>query len=303
LISLRAEGMDPDGKAELVSEGDSWAVVDGGSGMGMPACCLAMITAIDKARTNTIAWAGVRNSNHFGAARYYADLAACHDMIGIVMSNADPNMVAPGGKGNLIGNNLLANAVPAGEEHPILLDIALRAVAAGKILAMKSLGQPIPPTWLTDAERLPVAEVGEWLATGAMGAMVPIAGHNGYGIALLIETLAALLPGAEVLNDAKNWIANPSAKGRLGQDIIVINPAAILPIGDFKRRINEMIRKIHDSPKAMDSARIWLPGEIEWERREDALVNEIDLPKSVLTSLYGAAQDIGLDTRLLNRNA
>jgi ureidoglycolate dehydrogenase (NAD+) len=297
LISLRAGGMDPDGKAELASEGDSWAVVDAGSGMGMPACCLAMNTAIDKARTNTIAWAGVRNSNHFGAAGYYANMAARHDMIGIAMSNADPNMVAPGGKGSLIGNNPLAYAVPAGEEYPILLDIALSAVAAAKILAMKALGQPIPPTWLTNAEGLPIAEVGEWPATGAM---VPMAGHKGYGIALLIETLAALLPGAEVLNDAKSWIANPSANSGLGQAFIVINPAAILPIGDFKRRMDEMIRKIHNSPKAKDSARILLPGEIEWERREDALVNGIDLPKPVLTSLYGAAQDIGLDTRLLD---
>ena len=119
LISLRAGGMDPDGKAELVSEGDSWAVADGGSWMGMPTCCLAMITAIDIARTNTIAWAGVRNSNHFGAVGYYADLTARHDMIGIVMSNADPNMVAPGGKGSLIGNNPLAYAVPAAVNEAI----------------------------------------------------------------------------------------------------------------------------------------------------------------------------------------
>jgi LDH2 family malate/lactate/ureidoglycolate dehydrogenase len=296
LISLHAGGMDPNGKAELISEGDSWAVVDGGSGMGMPACCLAMNTAIEKARTHTITWAGVRNSNHFGAAGYYANMAASEDMIGIAMSNADPNMVAPGGKGSLIGNNPLAYAVPAGEEYPILLDIALSAVAAGKILTMKSLGQPIPPNWLTDAEGLPVAEVGDWPASGSM---VPMAGHKGYGIALLIETLAALLPGAKALDDAKSWIGNPAAHGGLGQAFIVINPASIVPIEEFKRRVDEMIRKVHDSPKAANSARIYLPGEMEWERREDALVNGIDLPASVLASLHSAARYVGMDPHLL----
>ncbi len=297
LISLRAGGMDPHGKAEVVTEGDSWAVVDGHSGMGMLACCLAMNTAIEKARTNTITWTGVRNSNHFGAAGYYAYMAVRHDMIGIAMSNADPNMVVPGARGRIIGNNPLAYAVPAGEGHPILLDIALSAVAAGKILSMKTLGQPIPPTWLADAEGMPATEVGDWPSTGSM---MPMAGHKGYGIALLIEAIAALLPGAGVLNEVKSWIMDPTAKGCLGQAFIVINPGAILPIEDFKRRVDAMIRTIHESSRSKDSARIYLPGEIEWERREDALKNGIPLPEVVLASLYGAAQDAGLDTRLLD---
>ena len=297
LISLRAGGMDPHGKAEVVAEGDSWVVIDGHSGMGMPASCLAMNAAIEKAKRNTITWAGVRNSSHFGAAGYYANMAVCHDMIGIAMSNADPNMTVPGGRGSVIGNNPLAYAVPAGEEYPILLDIALSAVAAGKIISMKALGQPIPPTWLADAEGMPAAEVGDWPMTGSM---MPMAGHKGYGIALLIETLAGLLPGAEVLDDVKSWIMNPTAKGGLGQAFIVINPAAILPIQEFKRRMDSMIRKIHSTPKARDSTGIYLPGEIEWNRRDDALINGIALPDTVLASLYGAAHDIGLETRLLD---
>jgi ureidoglycolate dehydrogenase (NAD+) len=96
-----------------------------------------MNTAVEKARTHAITWAGVRNSNHFGAAGYYANMAVRHDMLGIAMSNADPNMVIPGARGRIIGNNPLAYAVPAGEECPILLDIALSAVAAGKIIAMQ----------------------------------------------------------------------------------------------------------------------------------------------------------------------
>ena len=90
-----------------------------------------MQVAIEKAKAQGIGYAGVRNSNHFGAAGYYANMAVRHDMLGIAMSNADPNMVVPGARGRIIGNNPLAYAVPAGEEYPILLDIALSAVAAG----------------------------------------------------------------------------------------------------------------------------------------------------------------------------
>jgi LDH2 family malate/lactate/ureidoglycolate dehydrogenase len=294
--SLRAGGMNPRSKPEVVAEGHNWVLVDGHSGMGMLGCCLAMNAAIEKARTHAIAWAGVRNSNHFGAAGYYANMAVRHDMLGIAMSNADPNMVVPGARGRIIGNNPLAYAVPAGEEYPILLDIALSAVAAGKIIAMKKLNQPIPSTWLTDAEGMPVDEVGDWPASGSM---LPMAGHKGYGIALLIETMAGLLPGAGVLDEAKSWILNPTAEGSLGQSFIVINPGIMLPIGDFKHRVDAMIRKLRGSPKAKNSTRVYLPGEIEWERREDALTKGIPLPAHVLASLHDVARDLGLDTALL----
>jgi ureidoglycolate dehydrogenase (NAD+) len=296
LTCLRAGGMKPRSKPEVVAEGDTWVVVDGHSGMGMPSCCLAMNLAIEKARTHAIAWAGVRNSSHFGAAGYYANMAVRHDMIGIAMSNTDPNMVVPGARGRIIGNNPLAYAAPAGEEYPILLDIALSAVAAGKIIAMKELGQPIPSTWLVDDEGMPVAEVGDWPASGSL---MPMAGHKGYGIALLIEIMVSLLPGAGALDEVKSWILNPSAEGSLGQAFIVINPGVVLPIADFKRRVDVMIRKLRGSPKAKNSERIYVPGEIEWERREDALRNGIALPAHVLASLHRAAKDFGLDSSLL----
>jgi len=295
--AMRGGGIDPHAKPEVVAQGPSWALIDGHSSMGMLSCCLAMQLAIEKASRNTIAWAGVRNSSHFGAAGYYANMAVPHDMIGIVMSNADPNMVVPGGRGRIIGNNPLAYAIPAASENPILLDIALSAVAAGKILSMKALGQSIPATWLTDAEGLPTAEVGDWPATGSM---MPMAGHKGYGIALLIEVLAGILTGAGVLGEVRSWILQPDEIARLGQAFIAIDVGAIIPIESFKRRVDTVIRQIRQSPKAKGEERIYVPGEIEWARREDALRNGISLPELTWATLYRAGEDLGIDTGLFN---
>jgi ureidoglycolate dehydrogenase (NAD+) len=296
LKSLRAGGMNPRSKPKVVAEGNNWALIDGDSGMGMLGACLAMNIAIEKARTQAITWAGVRNSNHFGAAGYYATMAVRNDMLGIAMSNADPNMVIPGARGRIIGNNPLAYAVPAAEEHPIMLDIALSAVAAAKIIAMKERKEPIPSNWLTDAEGMPVDEVGDWPASGAM---VPMAGHKGYGIALLIETLAALLPGANVLDEAKSWVENPAGASGLGHAFVVINPGIMMPIDDFKRRVDVMIRKLRGAPKAKNSRRVYLPGEMEWEHRENAIAKGIPLPAHVLASLHDAARYFSLDAGLL----
>lgn len=294
---LIAGGIDPHAAPKVVNEGNSWAIVDAHAGMGMLAARLAIETAVRNAQTQTVSWVGVKNSSHFGAAGYYANMAVEQKMIGIAMSNTDPNMVVPGGRGNAMGNNPLACGIPAGDEYPILLDIASSAVAAGKIIAMKALAQPIPSGWLTDAEGIPATEIGNWPASGSM---VPMAGHKGYGIALLIEILAAMLTGAAMLDEVNSWILSPAIPAGLGHAFVVINPAAIIPFPEFQARIDQMIRKIRSSPKAKNSARIYLPGEIEWERRRDALANGIALPGSVLEALYGTGQDLNIDICILD---
>ncbi len=296
LSAMKNGGIDPAASPEVVAEGDSWAVVDGHSCMGMLSCSLAMTSAVEKARKTTISWVGVRNSSHFGAAGYYANMAVDQDMIGIAMSNADPNMVVPGARGHVIGNNPMAYAVPAGDEFPLLLDIALSAVAAGKIYTMKALGQSIPSTWITDAEGLPTSDAGSWPRAGSM---MPMAGHKGYGIALLIEVLAGVLPGAGVLSEVKSWVWNSGEISHLGQAFMAINVGAIIPIEVFKHHVDHVIRQIRQSPRAKGSERIYVPGEIEWEKRGDALKNGIPLPDLVLADLNSIGKQLGLDTHLL----
>lgn len=294
--TMKTGGIKPSAVPEVVAGGTGWAIVDGHSSMGMLGSSMAMNLAIEKARENTISWVGVRDSSHFGAAGYYANMAAQQNMVGIAMSNADPNMVVPGARGHIIGNNPVAYAVPAGEEHPILLDIALSAVAAGKILGMKALGQAIPNSWLTDAEGMPTSEVGDWPNSGSM---LPMAGHKGYGFALLIEVLAGALTGAGMLSEVKSWILQSKEVSHLGQAFIVINVGAIIPIENFKQRVDQIIRELRQSPKAKGSGRVYVPGEIEWGKREDALKNGIPLPEQILQSLHRAGNQVGVDVQLL----
>src|SRR6266536_1932815 len=110
--TMKTGGIDPSATPEVSAGGTGWAIVDGHSSMGMLSSSLAMNLAIEKARESTISWVGVRDSSHFGAAGYYANMAARQNMIGIAMSNADPNLVVPGARGHVIGNNLVAYAVP-----------------------------------------------------------------------------------------------------------------------------------------------------------------------------------------------
>src|SRR6185437_1931521 len=104
----------------------------------------AMDEAIARARRSGIAYVGVRNSNHFGAAGYYATLAAHEGLFGVAMANDTPSVAAPGSRGPVTGTNPLAYAIPAGGGEPIFLDIAMSTVAGGKVYASWQLGKPIP---------------------------------------------------------------------------------------------------------------------------------------------------------------
>ena len=295
---IRAGGINPKAKPEVILEGHSWAVIDGHSAMGMVIGCRAMELAIAKGKADGIGYVAVRNGSHFGAAGYYASMALEHDMIGMAMSNTDANMVAPGGRTSVIGNNPFAYAAPAGSEHPILLDIAMSATASTKIFAAKAKGNTVPERWITDAEGLPTTDAGDW---PNVGSMLPMAGHKGYGLALMVELLAGVLSGAGVTRGVKPWLGALSEGSDTGHAFIAINVGRFMPIVDFKQRMDEMIRSIRESPKAKGSERIWLPGEMEWERREAALRDGIPLPEIVLNSLAKLSRELGRDFEELFR--
>jgi ureidoglycolate dehydrogenase (NAD+) len=292
LSKLRAGGINAQAVPEVTSQGPAWAIVNGHQAMAMVTSCRAMKLAIEKARACGIGYVGVKNSTHFGAAGYYATMAARQDMIGLAMSNVDANMTVPGARVAVIGNNPLAYAVPAGQERPIFLDIATSSVAAGKIYAAQGQGKPVPDTWIVDDEGLPTADIRNYPHAGTL---LPMAGHKGYGLAVLVEILSAVLTGAAFTKSVIGWAGHLAQPSDTGHAFLAIDVAAIMPLQTFKDRIDRMIREIKDAPRAKGAERIYLPGEMEWERRDEALRAGIPLPVDVMASLAGLAKDLDLN--------
>ena len=132
--------------------------------------------------------------------------------------------------------------------------------------------------------------------------LTPLAGYKGYGLAFLIEVLSAILTGASIRWQVLSWtFSDPSKPTGHGAAFMAINIASFLPVERFNERMDQTIREIRASEKAAGAERIYLPGEMEWERREKALVEGIDLPEDVVASLRGLAQDLDLDLSRLWR--
>jgi len=291
LKNFRDGKMDLHASAELISEGPSWAIFDGHRSMPMVTSTIAMRTAMEKAGDTGIAYVGVRNSGHFGAAGYYANMAAQKGLIGISMCNVDPGVAVPGSKTPVLGTNPLAYAVPAGKEKAVFLDIATSVVAAGKVYAAQAAGKKIPEGWLLDAEGLPTTDPSGY---PHVGALLPMAGHKGYGIALMIEILTGVLNGGAFGKDVVSWVKGGEPVNQ-SLTFIALDVGVLMPVDEFRRRMDELILEIRGAPKARGTERIYLPGEKEWENREMVLQEGLSLPSDVLASLQGLAEDHALD--------
>jgi LDH2 family malate/lactate/ureidoglycolate dehydrogenase len=289
---IRGGGIRKNAQPKIVREGPAWAIVDADSGLGMIGSKFAMRTAIARARSVGIGYVGVRNSCHFGAAGCYAAMAASENMIGLAMANDTPTMTVPGGRGLILGNNPFACAIPAGEKNPILLDIAMSVVAGGKVFSAAALGQKIPETWMVDSEGRPTTDPTLFPHAGAL---LPMGGHKGYGLALMIETLSAILTGAAIAGHVLSWsFSDASLPTGHGAAFIAVDVNALMPAAEFTQRMTQTIHEIRAAPK-VDGSQIYLPGEMEWARRETALREGIDMPEDVLASLRSLAGEMGLD--------
>jgi len=293
LHRLQAGGLRPQGRPRVAAEGPAWAIVDGDSALGMVTSVFAMQTAMTKARAVGVAYVGVKNSCHFGAAGYYAWLAAREGLIGLSMANDRPSVAAPGSRGAITGSNPIAYAVPAGRHRALLLDMSVATVAGGKVYAARSRGERIPDTWLLGADGHPTTDPSAYPKAGALQ---PAAGHKGYGLALLIETLAGLLSGAAFTWRVGDWLWDDGTQPtHHGAAFLAIDLGAIRPAGDFTSRIENMVDEIHSAPRAEGVDRLFVPGEKEWNHYDRAMAEGIALPPDVVASLQETAALTGLD--------
>ena len=85
---LQTGVMKPIADIKVLKETPNTLLISGGDGLGQVISYKAMQLVIDKALKNNIAFAAVRDSNHYGIAGYYAMMALEHDLIGLSLTNS-----------------------------------------------------------------------------------------------------------------------------------------------------------------------------------------------------------------------
>lgn len=290
---FRVNGADIHAKAVVEKDRPAFAIIDAQNGLGIIPAYHAMELACDKARQTGIAITIVKNSNHYGASGFYANIAAKQGLIGIAMCNVDPNMSVPGSRGKVIGNNPLAYAVPLGNGRSLFLDIAMSNVASLKVVQARKDGRSIPDTWIVDKDGQPTTDPSHYPEEGAMQ---PMAAHKGYGMAIMVELLSGVLSGGgmSMVGDIVSWVFSLTEPNNVSQTSIVIDPEQFLGEGILEQRMQLLASKLQEAPKAIGAEKIYIPGEMEWNNYERAVAEGLKLPADVLDSLSALAEETGV---------
>ena len=271
------------------------AVVDGDNGPGQWVATVAMRLAMSKAASHGIGVVTVHRSNHLGAAGHYAWEAAREGWIGLCTTNGPVILAPTGGVTPTFGNNPLAVGIPAARQRPVLLDIAMSVAPRGRIALQVAQGRPIPPGWILDREGRPSTRL-EDLAAG-LG--VPIGGHKGYGLAMILEILSGVLSGSGFGRaHGRELLRTLSAPADFGHFFLVLDPSRFLPRAEFLDRVDRLIVETKSGQPAAGSAEIFIPGEMELRNRETNLRQGVPLTPEVYRRLVEYGREAGLQTPL-----
>jgi LDH2 family malate/lactate/ureidoglycolate dehydrogenase len=291
---VRAGHLASDTKVTVVRDVGAMALLDGGLGFGQIAAYQAVDLAAEKALTAGVAVVAVRETTHFGALGYFTARAARRGLLAIAAQNGPPMVPAFGGVTPLFATNPFSYAAPVANQDPLIFDIATTAVAGNKLQQVLARGETtIPNGWMTDREGRPTRDT----LAATQGFLQWAGGHKGYGLGLLVETLAGVLADAP-FGTAEHTRSPVSGRGRLakGGTFVAIDPSVLLPEGVFAERMEALLAEVRSSVPAAGVDRVMAPGDLERELRDEQLRQGICLELSTVEQLSSLAVDLGVRT-------
>ena len=286
---MRAGGMNPKARITTVSETPAMAVVDGDNGLGHLVMDRATALAAEKAQASGAAWIGVRGSNHAGAASVWAAAMLPHDMIGLYLAVGSANHMAPwGGTDLLLSTNPIAVAVPAGEEAPIVVDMATTVAAYGKVKIAAQRGETMPEGWMIDRQGQPLTDP----TRSAEGLLVPAGGYKGYALALIFGLLAGTLNDAAFGEDVIDFNRDDTSVTNTGQAVLALSLDRFGGVDAFKRRVDTVVRQIRGSARLPGFDEVRVPGENRPALHDRRMRDGIPIGKELRASLDGLARTL-----------
>jgi LDH2 family malate/lactate/ureidoglycolate dehydrogenase len=290
ILGLQDGAINPRPRIRVEAGSPTTVSVDGDNGLGLLVSHRAMAECIRMAKEHGTGWAAAANSNHSGAGAYYVRMAAAQDMIGLHWSTGGPTVAAPGGKGRLIGNNVMAFAAPAKRYPPFVLDMAPTMAIANKLHMLEWAGKPIPDGWAVDGEGRPITDPTVYFSLP--GAILPLGStpkngvHKGFGLLLLVDVLSGLLSG-----DGGSMLRK---KGEHCHAFCALRIDAFPSGGAFKALMDEMIEKLHATPTVAGADRIRYPGERGRAIYQERSTGGIPLRRQVADDLRRLARALRL---------
>jgi LDH2 family malate/lactate/ureidoglycolate dehydrogenase len=291
ILQIRKGNIDAGTDGKVISESGTCLLYDGEHGLGQcvsAACCRHAVRLAGKHGTGVVI---ARNSNHFGAAAFWAQLISAEGLIGIVMCNASPSVPPWQGREGRIGTNPLCVSVPGAGGGGWLLDMATTTVALNRIVKAAANGEPlIPAGWATDSDGVPTTDT----QVALRGLLMPLGGYKGSGLGLMIEVLCAVL-GSGAMSTEVGGLHNLERKMNTSQMFLAIDITRFITAQEFQSRMERLIRTVKSARPAPGYDEVLVAGDPEWRSAESRRANGIPLDGALWERLKALAGESGVE--------
>ena len=270
--------------------------IDGMRGMGQSVAFQAMELAISRARQHGVCVMGLRHSHHLGRVGHWAEQAVAAGLVSIHFTNAITRtiLVAPFGGGEARFNtNPFTVGMPRHDGGPIVLDFATSAIAQGKVRVAYNKRVPVPAGSLIDANGQPTDDPAVMFEPpeGPHGALVPIARHKGFALAMVCELLGAALTGGDTMRPD----TRPERFGIWNNMLtIVFDPARMAGGQGFEAEARHFVDWVRSARLSADGEAlggILMPGDAERHTRAER-AHQVPVDTGTLAQMDKAAAAI-----------
>ena len=198
-------------------------VLEADGAMGQIAGARAIELGVEALNGSGSVLVAVRDCGHLGALGIHALMSAEAGVFCMLGQRTPPLLALEGFRKAAIGHNPIAFGCPVPGAAPLVFDIACSVAARGHILLAAREGKPIPAGWAVDEEGAPTTDAKRALK----GALLPMGGHKGVGISMMVECLAgAISATAASLDPSRNALPESGAVGRQGAFLWMVKPGA-----------------------------------------------------------------------------
>jgi LDH2 family malate/lactate/ureidoglycolate dehydrogenase len=249
---------------------------DGGNNVGMLTMYHATKAAIAKAQGQGIGLVGVCNSWMSGRSAYFVEMIARADLVGIHTVGAQAHVAPPGGRAKAIGTNPIAIGVPT-RGDPLVVDLGTSAFMGTDLQFRERRGELLPAGVAIDPDGNPTRDP----RLARLGALLPMAGHKGYALALAFHALGALAGSGRDLQKQYGYL------------IVAIRPDLLVPLDELKGEVTALVERVRATPRQAGVDAIRIPSERSYRERARHLREGIVIDRSIRDAILATGTAAG----------
>ena len=300
VTKIRDGSLVPNRPGRVVSDAGPILVYDGQRGYGQVTARLATEQGISKTREYGVAVVALRDSHHIGRIGAYGEMCTEQGFVSLQFVNGTahpPRVVPHGGRAARLATNPLCIAIPGTERTAsFVLDMATTKVAMGKIRVARNRQEMLRQDLILDADGRPSVDP-EVMFAQPPGAMLPLAEHKGYGLALACEILAGVIAGGGSIQPG-----NPQDGGFVNSMLmVIIDPARLTDKAWLGAELDELIGYVKSSPPMDDMNPVLIAGDPERLSERERRASGVPIDDGTIAELKTAALSVGAEPDGLKR--